>query len=333
MRIGMLTVRRRSLLAGAAAGLLCGCQSTGTQFATPGVARGDMMLGSPGQVVTSPAFAQIAAGQQIAARMPTPAAGQPMMMSAVPTYTGQPVIVGPPVMGSGGLVYPVAYVPASQLPAGTPTMMTSSSMAAVPQAMPANTVVQSQPVMLSSVPVMPAAGTTGQPVITVVNGPNGPQYVITTEVMGSAPPAPPAASAPVVTVPAAPAPVPAPPAPEVSTPAPIVEPSGDAPTFTAPPPASVPMPPIPPAPTPLPAGSSAGEPAAPKTPASLPPTVGVKPPNGPVLPAAHAAPPSLGSFPPVPTTTPPATAPKLPPPTGVADEEIPAAPVFIPAPR
>src|SRR5262249_53051214 len=127
MRIGMLTVRRRSLLAGAAAGLLCGCQHAGTQFATPGVARGDMLLGGPGRVPPPPAFAQIPAGQQTAARPPTAAPGQPMMMSAVPSYTGQPVIVGPPVMGSGGLVYPVAYVPASQLPAGTPTMVTSSS--------------------------------------------------------------------------------------------------------------------------------------------------------------------------------------------------------------
>jgi hypothetical protein len=329
MRIGMLTVRRRSLLAGAAAGLLCGCQSAGTQFATPGVARGDMAIGSSGQVVTSPAFAQIAAGQHIAARSPMPACGQPMVLSSVPAYTGQPVIVGPPVMGSGGLVYPVAYVPASQLPAGTPTV-TPSAMAAVPQAMPANTMVQSQPVMLSSVPVLPAAGTTGQPVVTVVNGPNGPQYVITTEVMGSAPPAP--SPTPVVTVPVAPAPVPAAPVPEVTTPAPIVEPSGDPPTLTAPPPASVPLPPIPPAPTPLPAAGPS-EPATPKTPAPLPPTVSSKPPNGPVLPTAHAAPPSLGSFPPVPATSPPAAAPKLPPPTGVTDDEIPAAPVFIPAPR
>jgi len=328
MHIGMLTLRRTALLAGAAAGLLSGCQTAGSQFANPGVARGD---GSTATVVTSPAFAQVAAGQNLVpvshptvmpGRIPMSAAGQPqMMLSSVPTFTGQPMVVGPAVMGSGGLVYPVAYVPAGSQPMMTTQVMSSS----------AGTVATSQPVMMSSVPVMPAAGTAGQPTLSVVHGPNGLQYVIT-EVVGPAPPASAATAAPAALPQPAPASVA--PAPEAVAPAPAIEFPAEPPTFRAPPPTSIPLPPIPPAPTPLPA-TGPPEAAAPMAPAPLPPAVGAKPPTGAVLPASNVSGPSLGSFPPVPTVTlPPApAAAKLPPATGVADDDIPPAPVFVPVPR
>src|SRR5262245_46246567 len=81
MRIRALKLKRVVFATGAlAAGLLAGCQVPGSQFAHPGVARGDMGAGSP-------AFAQLQTGQPMANT--TAMAGGRMM---VPMNSGMPMM-------------------------------------------------------------------------------------------------------------------------------------------------------------------------------------------------------------------------------------------------
>jgi hypothetical protein len=325
---------RRSLAAAGVltAGLLSGCQTGGANYAHTGVARGD----AAGSMPTSPAFAQINAGRNLPM---TPATGG-MMMSSNGSMAAMPsnpmVASGQPVMGSGGMVYPVSYSPTG------PTSMHNGTMpipTTVVQQMPTPT---AAPAMMSSGSAMPA-GTmiptpaaptgNGQQTLLLIQGPNGPQYVIS-EVISSTPlPAaggtsvavpqpgtvittgPVTMSAPTETI-SAPQPTSAPaPAPEPVAPA--------APTFAPPPPVNVPMPSM--------------NPTAPpeisfKAPATLPQTVSANKPTGPVLPVSGTTGPSLGSYPAAPTMT-PTSGPRLPAASGVSDDEIPAAPVFLPSGR
>jgi hypothetical protein len=286
-----------------------------------------------GTMPMSPAYAQINAGRNLPM---TPASGG-MMMSSTGSMAMMPsnqmIASGQPIMGSGGMVYPVGYSPAGPMPmhsgtmpipttvvqsmptpAAVPTMMSSSS------AMPAGTVVPA-----------PAAPTgNGQQTLLLIQGPNGPQYVIS-EVISSTPlsttpgapitvPAPGTVitTAPVTTAPAEPMSTPPTvtiPAPEASVPA--------APTFVAPPPVTVPMPSM--NPTASPEISF-------KAPATLPQTVAGTKPTGPVLPATGTTGPSLGSFPAAPAMT-PASGPRLPTASSVTDDDIPSAPVFLPGGR
>jgi hypothetical protein len=343
-----------------AAGALTGCQS-GAPYAHTGVARGDM-----GYVATSPAFAQVAAGHRLAADPK----GAVTLLASSPMSSGQHELVAPgthlamtqmtgqPVVGSGGVVFPIGYVHAAgqvMMP-GSTTPGTSMSMPASSSTM---TMASPQPMMMSSHPmpaIPPAAGATGQQMLLLVQGPNGPQYLIA-EVLGqpmmampapatapmvmpapgivpaAAPPAPSSPATPTTgTTPFAaaaplPAPVVAPPAatpvlPELppTTPAPDTAP---APTFNPPPPTAIPLPPLPPPPAP-----DAGV----KAPDPLPPGVSGKPPAGPVLPVKHAPEPSLGTFPTPPTPSPTPSA-KLPPATGAVEGDIPEAPIFLPVGR
>jgi hypothetical protein len=332
-------VRRRAVLAAAgllAAGALTGCKAGGMPFAYAGVARGDV-----GCVPASPALAHAAAGQHMDLKFvpgapttilpscPGVPGGDGMTMTASPgaPMASAPLPPGPPVVGSGGLVYPVGSAPTTGqvTPASAPgPSLPSPGMSTVAAPAPAVMPFQSVPTMVAqsgaSLPTYnPSA--VGQQMILLVNGPNGPQYVIA-EVMGSAPAPVPAMPMPVTpaasTMPAAPTAMNTPMTPATFATAPEPLP---APTFTAPPPAAIPMPALPPAPAPavVPVDMGAKAPDA-------------KPPAGPVLPASGTSAPSLGSFPP-----PPAPgqfrAAKLPAATGVTDDDIPAAPAFVPAPK
>ena len=235
-----------------------------------------------------------------------------------------------PVAGSGGIVYPLNYAP----PAG-PAMLPPTMTVSTPPMM------TQQPMMMSiQYPMMPAThhpAPTGQQSLLLINGPNGPQYLIA-EVIGqvqSQPAAPvmtaPVSYAPVIQSPTVmmPAPQPEALAPPTPTPvSPVVAPASPpapapaaAPTLIAPPPAPVPMPAMPPIPGPVDMSM--------KTPGSLPAEVNMKAPGGPVLPAVDVSGPSY----PVPPVANAAYGPKLPPASGASDDEIPAAPVFVPAPR
>jgi len=285
--------RRRAVLAAAgflAAGALTGCQ-TGPPYAYSGVARGDI-----GTVPTSPAFARVAAGQKMPADfkyipgapivvIPSAPATPAPDAHSIPTSAGTPLISAQPVVGSGGVVYPAGgAVPGPSIPA-------MSGQAVVPLA-------------------LYTPSSVGQQTILLVNGPNGPQYVIA-EVMGSAPAPVPmtgAAVTPAGTVM---------PAPVVQPPAAVVPDRAPAPTLNLPPPAAIPVPAT--APTPAPAvvpvamGVKAPEPA-----------TGVKAPTGPVVPASGISGPTLESPPG------PFRAAKSPPAPGIEDEPIPPAPAFVP---
>jgi hypothetical protein len=357
MRIGALRLRRAALAAaGIAAGALAGCQTPGTQYMHTGVARGDM-------VPASPALARVSAGQQFAkcsssgmtttTVVPDPTMTANASSSVVPM---QAVIAGPGISGSGGMVYPVNYapVPSQSMTSGQIVMQQPVMMPAPQQPM-----VQMQPQTMPVPQAMPTP--TGQQTLLLVNGPNGPQYIIA-EVIGqvqtqpatvmTAPtayvpatppqamtmpasaPAPAHSPTPDVVAPPAPAfatapvtpptPAPAPAAPPVVAPA-AVTPTSAPPTFNPPPPAAVPMPAIPP----LPPSSETSL----KAPAPLPSTLNSTASAGPVLPAPDPAMPTLASYP-VPPVKNSGPGPKLPQPTGGAtDDDIPAAPVFVPAPR
>jgi hypothetical protein len=248
----------------------------------------------------SPAFARVAAGQKMPADLkyipgapivvipsgpPTPAPDT----HSIPTSTGTPLISGPmpsaqPLVGSGGVVYPAgAAMPGPSIPA-------MSGPAVVPLA-------------------LYTPSSVGQQTILLVNGPNGPQYVIA-EVMGSAPaPVPAMTGAPVMPA-------------STVMPAPAVPPTGavvpdqaPAPTLNPPPPAAIPVPPMPPTPAPAVVPVAMGV-KAPET------VTGVKAPTGPILPAAGVSVPSLES-------PGPFRAAKAPPAPGIEDEPIPPAPAFV----
>src|SRR5262245_37749161 len=128
MRIRAMRLSRRTLLAAGAlaAGALTGCTTTSPspQFSQPGVARGDSS-----KILGSPAFAQVAAGQQLpsstlVASRTIPSSGMtagiastPGIMSpgmAMPSY--QTAMGSPQVLGSGGMVYPITYTSAGPAP-------------------------------------------------------------------------------------------------------------------------------------------------------------------------------------------------------------------------
>ncbi len=296
---------RRAMLAavGLAAGTLVGCQSTGQQFAQPGVARGD--LKSP----VSPAFAQIEAGRQMtngSGRMsPQMVMQQPMMASHHANQRGIPAL------GSGGIVYPVG----NGQPHMQQQMMTMQGMPQ--QMMPMQQMQQPIIMTMQASPGMLMPAPAGQPIFMIVNGPNGPQYVQVDSVL-------PAPSSPVsMTVPMAPGQVIGLPAPEPAPAQGRMPATPAAPTFTAPPPAFVPTPT--PAPAPIEMSS--------KSPKNLATSVSAKPPTGLVLPANDTAGPTLGTFPAAPAVA-PSAANVLPQPNAVSsDDFIPSAPVFLPPGR
>src|SRR5262245_54726250 len=205
MRIGALRLRRAALAAwgGAAAAALAGCQTPGSQFVSTGVARGDA-------IPASPAFARVAAGQQMArggmsGRTTAPVASESVMMTQpMPVIVPQSAAASSPIMGSGGMIYPLNYAPPAA-PAMMPPTMT------VPTA-PMMTVTQQPMIMPAQQQMMPTAAAPASPVgqqtLLLVNGPNGPQYVVA-EVIGQVQTQP---TAPVMTMPMAHVPV-APPAP------------------------------------------------------------------------------------------------------------------------
>lgn len=291
---------------GLAAGTLVGCQSTGQQFAQPGVARGD--LKSP----VSPAFAQIEAGRQMtngSGRMsPQMVMQQPMMASHHANQRGIPAL------GSGGIVYPVANVGNGQ-PHMQQQMMTMQGMPQ--QMMPMQQMQQPIIMTMQASPGMLMPAPAGQPIFMIVNGPNGPQYVQVDSVL-------PAPSSPVsMTVPMAPGQVIGLPAPEPAPAQGRMPATPAAPTFTAPPPAFVPTPT--PAPAPIEMSS--------KSPKNLATSVSAKSPTGLVLPANDTAGPTLGTFPAAPAVA-PSAANVLPQPNAVSsDDFIPSAPVFLPPGR
>lgn len=189
---------KRILLAGAALAIasLSGCQGGGTQFANPfssrEVAQPNAM---PGMMPASPAFSRVQAGQNMAMMAPGYPQGQPMMMA--PGYPqGQPMMVPQqgqpmmmaqqPIVGSGGMVYPVGYQQ------GQPMMMQPApgmapGMAYPPSAGPAAVYTPNAPVMQAPPPVMPNNPQPTQPGVTTIQGPNGP-ITVTTEVFDQPPP-------------------------------------------------------------------------------------------------------------------------------------------------
>ncbi len=164
----------------------------------------------------------------------------------------------------------------------------------------------------------------GQATIGIINGPNGPQYVILdgmpgTISMPASSPVIPVSPPPIVSTPTLTAPQ--------NVPAPIVEanyspPTGQ-PTFSPPAPASVPIPAMPQLP-------GAVEP--PKLPEFAPAGALPKSPSGPTLPAASDNKAGLGAYPTPPMAAPNSAPmlPKLPPATGPVEDDIPAAPIFLP---
>ena len=324
-----ISIKRRAgrLLAGGgllAAGLLSGCQGAGTQLVGTWGGRGDSTA-APATMPASPAFAQAAAGQGLPAGSQVMMANRPGQPGMMPV--GQPIMTQQGFVGPGTLGYPVGYAPAAGMP---------QQMMMVPQPQPmmmSAPPMMAGPVMSSPTPTLswgtPTPGAT--PTVSIVQGPNGPQYVIT-EVFNSPPVGQPAFTVVPTPTPAQvpiPAPIPLP----VQMPVPVVysTPPGN-PTFNPPPPETIalPTPPAMPAPSPAP-------PAPILAPEVLPPTVSsAKPPtSGAVLPASSVTGPSLGAFPAVPMATPPTAGPKLPAPSKTAtdDDFIPPAPVFVPVGR
>lgn len=294
-------------------GLLTGCQGG------PQIMRGDgtnvPMAGTP--TVNSPAFAQVAAGQNLP-------------MGAAPIAANRPLMAGQPVVGSGGAVYPVNYggQPQPTLVAGQPMqpMMVGQPM---PQPQP-----QPQPM-----PAAPVAGQTQQ-IVGVVQTPNGPQYVyaeapppaMPTPVMPTTTTLP--TTTPPVTI-AAPGGVPS--APVTTNTVPNYTAPVGHPTFVAPPPTTIPLPNLHiPNPT-LPSGANfaPSETSGARSPEPLPTTVTVKP-SGVTLPNGLPTNQTLGNFPAVPVTSNPvvpAGGVRLPTPSKPIDDDIPDAPIFLPGPK
>ena len=315
MGIGALRLRRAALAAvGVAAGALAGCKSDcGSQYACHGVARGDMAPTSATSP-TSPAFARVAAGQQMArTTVPGRMIGDEtvVMTQSTPVFTPQTSTASStPITGSGGMVYPLNYAPAAG-----PAMLPPTMTVPAPQMMTHQTMMM--PMQQQMMHPGHHPGSTGQQSLLLINGPHGPQYLIA-EVLGQVQmqPTAPVMTAPVSYAPAAAAPtivMPAP-QPEASTPPPAANvapasapvsppasPPAAAPSLVAPPPASVPMPAMPPIPGPVDTSM--------KTPGSLPTEVSSKAPSGPVLPAADVSAPSY----PVPPVASTVSGPKLPP--------------------
>lgn len=289
------------------AGLLTGCQGSGVQ-----VIRGDG-TGLPPQAsnVNTPAFAQVAAGQNL------PTGTNPMVVNRMPT---QPLVAGQPVVGSGGAVYPLQGAPHQPMMVAQPQPMLMQPpqqhmMVAQPQPQPQPTMVQGQPY--------------GQP-IGIVQTPTGPQYVYAEAptpgmpVQG-APTSPIVANTPPTTI-APPSGVPSVPTPATNVPS-YTAPVGH-PTFVAPPPTTIPMPNLHiPNPT-MPAGANyaPSETSGARAPEPLPPTVTVKP-IGVALPNTQPLNPALGGYPTAPALVPTGGV-KLPTPTRAVDDEIPDAPIF-----
>jgi hypothetical protein len=350
--MGKRLLRRRGLAAAGvlAAGVFTGCQSP-NQFIHTGVARGDL-AGS------SPAFS--AAPRMPAERIlsATPGAGGMMVVSADPaqpmTVTSVPanqVVDSAPLMTNSGDVVsqpgsptPAAATPVTPAPAMTvqagatlpPMSMAAQTMAVPPMPVQAITVhatgmtatmqqaaIPGTPVTTTmAMPATPIHGT-GTPILMLIQGPNGPQYVIT-EVLSVVPlPAPTATPAPI------PAPMPAPVSPVTMSapvrPSPVMPASATMPE-PGPAPAVMPvaLPPVEPgspvkaAPDPMP--TLTAPPPAMIPPPSLPPTVSMKPSTGPALPSMEASGAAVTQ----------AGGPKLPPAAGAMDDDIPAAPVFLP---
>jgi len=326
----------RTMLAGAGLCLasLTGCQNAGTQFANPWAARPmEQPNAMVGMMPASPAFSRVQAGQNLP--LTQPGMMQPGMMPQQQVMAGQGYpqqgmmpqqqmmtqqMMPQPVMGSGGMVYPVGYQPGQPM-MGQPQqqMMPQQGMTYVPQPGPATVYTPNAPVTQAP-PIMPAPQPAPQAGVSVTQGPNGP-ITVTTEIFEQPPPA---------TGANAPATVSYPPS---MTGTPVMQPGvqlgtqsspSSAPTFIAPPPYTVPLPE---APNLQPVG---------RAPELLPNTVG-KTPTGPALPGLN-QPAGLGNYPAVPvghqTVVPPPT--KLPTPTGPAapaapEDEIPSAPIFVPS--
>ena len=316
----------RTILAGAGLCLasLTGCQNAGTQFANPWASRPmEQPNAMAAMMPTSPAFSRVQAGQNLPVMQSGMMPQQQMMVGQGYPQQGmmpqqqmmaQQPMMPQPVMGSGGMVYPVGYQPGQPPMMGQPQqqqMMPQQGMTYIPQPGPATVYTPNAPVTQAP-PIMPAP----QPGVSVTQGPNGP-ITVTTEVFEQPPP---------TTGGNSPASVSYPPS-MVNTPVgqPTAQPgSPSAPTFIAPPPYTVPFPDAPNLP---PVG---------KTPELLPNTVG-KAPTGPALPGMN-TPAGLGNYPAVPvghqTIVPPPA--KLPTPTGPAapaspEDDIPAAPIFVPS--
>ena len=358
--MGTRLLRRRGLAAAGvlAAGVLSGCHSP-DQFLHAGVARGDLVGSSPAMpAVRPPVDRSLAAGPGAGGMMVVAGdPAQPMNTVAMPATQ---VADSGPVMNAGEVVSPMAPAPVQMAPVPPATVQAGATLPAMTMpvqtaAMPPMPVqaITVQATGLSStmqqaaipgtpvtttmaLPTAPARGT-GTPILMLIQGPNGPQYVIT-EVLSVVPlPSPTATPAPTPAPMSMPAPAPitmstqfrpAPvmpaaaampepgPAPAVTPvalpsaePPTAVRPAPDPmPTLTAPPPASVPMPDLPPSPIGM------------KTPDPLPRTVSLKPPTGPALPPSGTDGPAVTQ----------AGGPKLPPTTGAIDDDIPAAPVFLP---
>ena len=331
----------RTILAGMGMCLasLTGCQSAGPQFASPWAARQyDQPNAIAGMMPTSPAFSRVQAGQNLPVMQQGMMTQQGMMpqqqMMAGPGYPQgmmpqQQMMAQQPVMGSGGMVYPVGYQQGGQPMMAGPgqvmpnqPMMNQQGMTYIPQPGPATVYTPAAPVTQAP-PVTPAP----QPGVTVTQGPNGP-ITVTTEIFEQ-PPTTPGQPGQVNFTPVMPAGQPA----QVTMPAPSgpVMPAGQpsslpAPTFNVPVPYTVPLPEAPNLP-------SVGRP-----PEMLPNTVG-KTPTGPSLPGFNFnAPAGLGNYPAVPVghqqvAPPPAL--KLPPPGAPAgptapDDDISSAPIFLP---
>jgi hypothetical protein len=361
-----MNLRRRTRIALAGAGALVasmsvGCQGGGTQFASPFSPYRDSQV-APVHAPASPAFAQVQAGQNL------PVGGQMMAQrNGMPAMPGQPIappqpmMVQQPIVGSGGMVYPIGYNPAmqSQMPAQQqhlangmpvhpmmpqmqgqmPGQMLPQYQSQIQPQMPGQLqVVQGQPLQMNNAPPLPA-GSSGQVQVSVIQGPNGPQYVYT-EIVNS-PNAPLGNGIPTSNN-VAPYPTPAPASGSANGS------PGAAPTFEAPLPNLVPAPAMPSSngtqstlSTPMtfvPAESNGVRP-----PETLPPAVSLAPAGHtgaslPGIPSANSAGPGgqIGSFPisPVKHTNPPVpTAPRLPTPNPAntsSDDDITSAPIFLP---
>jgi hypothetical protein len=301
MSILVLSRRTRTALASAgflAAGFLTGCQGG------PQIMRGDgtnnvQPITTP--MVNSPAFAQVAAGQNL------PTGNTQLMANRMPN---QPLVAGQPVLGSGGAVYPVnGSAPQPNMVAG-----------------PQNPIVM-QPAPIVQAP--PQAQGMGQ-IVGVMQTPNGPQYVYA-ETPAPVPTSPIVTNTPPVTI--APPPIIATEQPALTAPPSYNVPTGP-PTFVAPPPTTITVPVLNTAAPTTPPSFAPSETSY-RAPELLPSTVTMRP-AGVTLPSNTPANPPLGSFPGAPVS-PKApvlqTGVKLPAIGRPVDDDIPDAPSFIPGGR
>lgn len=210
----------RSILAGAGIFLsaLTGCQTPGTQVAMPwGNARQpDQPNAVAGTMPTSPAFGRVQAGQSLP-MMQQGMMPQQMMAAAYPQpgMMPQQMMAQQPVMGSGGMVYPVSYQQPGQPPMMMAPPMQQQIMAPqqINYAPPPGSATLYTPAapVTQAPPVVPAAPVPG---VTVTQGPNGP-ITVTTEILDQPPTAAPQPSGPTFNAPA-PYVVPAPEAPTLA---------------------------------------------------------------------------------------------------------------------